>query len=75
VREHPDWESMPLNPDMRTYVKAVHDYQMEERQTMVRFAPMLCQCQRWYDWRFPVAPQAECMIHTTIAFDSKGDWL
>ena len=75
MREHPDWESMPLNPDMRQYVKAVHDYQVEERQTMVRFAPMLCQCQRWYDWRFPVAPQAECMIHTTIAFDSKGDWL
>ena len=73
--EHEDWESMPLNPDVRKYAKAVHDYQMEERETMLRFAPMLCRCQLWYDWRSPAAPQEECMIHTTVAFGRNGELL
>ena len=75
MRVNEDWESMPLNPDMRKYAQAVHDYQMEERKTMIRFAPMLCRCQPRYDWRFPAAPQEECVIHTTIAFDRNGEWM
>lgn len=66
---------MPLNPEVRAYAKAVGDYQMEERQTLIRFAPMLCRCQPWYNWRFPAAPQEECMIHTTVMFDRKGEWM
>lgn len=73
MREHDEWPSMPLDPDVRRYAKAVSDYQMEERATMNRFAPMLCRCQAWYDWRMPEAPQVDCMIHTTIMFGRDGE--
>jgi hypothetical protein len=66
---------VPLNADVRRYIKALNDYHLEERQQMVRFAPMICQCRPWFDWQYDGPPQADCTIHTTIMFDRDGDWL
>ena len=76
MREHDeDWDKLPLSPDVRRYIDAATRYSLEERRLMLRFAPVLCRCRTWYDWRYPGPPQEDCVIHTTIMFDRKGDWL
>jgi hypothetical protein len=50
--------------------------QMEERQRMVWWAPMLCTCIAWYDFRYPGPPQSDCVIHTAIAMNPfTGEWM
>lgn len=66
---------LPLHPDVKRYIEASRQASLDERTTLVRFAPVLCRCQRWYDWRAPVAPQEDCYVHTTVMFDRSGDWL
>ena len=69
------FEDMPLHPAVKRYIEASREASREERETMLRFAPMLCRCQRWYDWRDPAVPQEECYVHTTIMLTQTGEWL
>lgn len=72
--EREDWRDLPLTPEIKRFIEASRRTHMDERQSLVRFAPMLCTCSPWYDWKNPEAPQLDCMVHTTIMFDN-GTWL
>lgn len=74
MRDHDDWEDGPITPEIRRFIDATGRASMEERQAMVRFAPMLCRCAPWYDYQNPGPPQADCYVHTTLMFDMKGGW-
>ncbi len=65
---------MPLSPEVRRFIQATRQTHLDERRALIRFAPLLCTCTRWYDWRHPEAPQVDCMVHTTIIYD-QGEWL
>lgn len=75
MSEHEDWFDLPLNPETRRFIDATRQAHLDERAMILRFAPVLCRCTRWYDHQNPRAPQEECMVHTTIMFGMKGDWL
>lgn len=70
-----DFRDLPLHPDVKRYIEATSQAHVNERAAMLRFAPVLCRCQRWYDWRHPAAPQEDCYVHTTIMFGESGEWL
>lgn len=69
MREHDEWLDLPLSPELKRFAEASRQAHRDERQSMIRFAPVLCTCTRWYDWRSPQAPQLDCMVHTTVMFD------
>lgn len=75
MREAEDWRDMPLSPDVKRYIEATGRAHLEERRLMLRFAPMLCRCRPWYDWRDPGPPQEDCYVHTTVMFDRRGEWM
>lgn len=74
MEEHDDWLDLPLRPEVKRLVDATRRAHLDERQLMLRFAPVLCTCTPWYNWRNPQAPQLDCMVHTTIMFDGDGEW-
>lgn len=73
--ERDDWRDGPLPPDVKQYIKATRRASIEERENMLRFAPMLCRCSPWYDHDDPHPAQVDCVVHTTIMIDLKGGWL
>ena len=73
--DYEDLHDVPLSADALRYIAATRRASLEERQSMIRFASVLCRCPAWYDFRDPQAPQERCVVHTTILFDMKGDWL
>lgn len=75
MTEHDDWRDLPMGPEVKRFIDATRSAHMAERESMIRFAPVLCTCTRWYNWRNPEPPQLECMVHTSIMFDAKGDWI
>lgn len=70
-----DWQDLPLPPPLRRYIEATRQVSMDERRMMTEFAAVLCACRPWFDWRDPDPPQASCLVHTSIMFDMKGDWV
>ena len=70
-----DYEGLPFHSDIERYFEAVQRLQRDERANLVRYAPVLCSCTRWYDWRAPGAPQEGCYVHTTVAFSPSGEWM
>ncbi len=73
--EHEDWHDMPLNADVKRFIEATRQAHLDDRQSMIRYAAVLCTCTRWYNWRDPEPPQVSCMVHTTIMFDGDGGWM
>lgn len=73
--ESEDWEDMPLSEDLRKYIEASSQLSLAERHTQLRFAAFLCRCQPWYDHADPAPAQHECLVHTTVMFDKRGQWL
>jgi hypothetical protein len=77
-----DFDEMPvrLTPEqleaVNNWKRRMAEYQLEERRTVLRFAPVLCRCTRWYDHQYPQAPQQECALHSSIALNPfTGGWL
>jgi hypothetical protein len=67
------FRDLPLHPDVKRYIEATRQANLEERAALMRFGPVLCRCHKWYDWRDPVAPQEDCYVHTTVMFDQDGE--
>lgn len=74
MSEQETWRGIPLTPDVKRFIDATRRAHMDERAMMLRFAPILCTCTPWYDYRNPEAAQVDCMVHTTIMFDEQGGW-
>lgn len=76
MSDRENWRDLTLlPPEVRRYIEASRQASMDERQMMIRFAPVLCRCIPWYDYEDPRPPQEDCLVHTTIMFDPKGEWL
>jgi len=75
MSEYESWRDMPISPEAKRFIEATRQASMDERQMMIRFASVLCRCVHWYDHEDPRPPQEDCVVHTTIMFDMKGDWL
>lgn len=45
------------------------EMQMAERHAVIRWAPLLCRCERRFDWRSYGPPQADCPVHGVLAFN------
>jgi len=73
--DHESWRDLPMSPELKRFIDANRRASVEERQAMIRFAPMLCRCTPWYDHEDPGPPQSDCYVHTTIMFDMKGEWM
>lgn len=69
-----EYERMPLHPAVKRYIEATRRAGREEREALLRFAPVLCRCHTWYDWRDPAPPQEDCYVHTTVMLSETG-WL
>lgn len=70
-----------LPPQLQEAIKAAQEfgrYQSEVetalRKEFIRFAAVLCSCNRVYVWGEPGAPQAGCAIHGVVAHTDEG-WL
>lgn len=59
---------------MQRYIEHTRKVSLDERAALTRFAPMLCRCHKWYDWRDPIPPQEDCYLHTSVMLSGSGEW-
>ena len=74
MNNHEDWHDMKLTGEVQRFIETTRRTHLDERRAMIRFAPILCTCKPWYNWRDPEPAQLDCVVHTTIVFD-QGEWL
>lgn len=65
-----------LTDEQERAIAALHQRQHDEEilafARVQFFAPMLCACDRRYDWSDPTPPQLGCVIHGHMQTDHDG---
>ena len=75
MHHHDDLRDLPLSDEVKWFIDATRRNQERERESMLRFAAVLCTCRPWYDHRNPEPAQMDCLVHTTVLMDGDGGWM
>lgn len=65
-----------MSPEQQAHIeavsKALHDAQMLAYAQVQFFAPILCDCDRYYEPGAPRPPQMGCVVHGHVQVDQDG---
>jgi hypothetical protein len=49
-------------------------FEQGARREILRLAPILCSCRRWYDWQGDQhPPQEQCIVHHSVMITPEGE--
>jgi hypothetical protein len=75
----PEFEQMRIAQEAaEAFSQREQDEQIEQRRTMIHWAPVICSCRPWpelHSVRDPSPPQAGCLIHGNIMVTLDGEVL